>query len=346
MDKLYILWEKFKKATAIVTKPHKRRKLDRYSFPILLLVIAYLVKSLLNSHLNIITPYLTSTFIVILSAWYGGLGPGILATIIAGFLNNYLFLEPRFTLNGTGNTVSMIIFLIQGIFISMISEAKHQADTQKDEFISFASHELKNPLAVLKGYSSLINKKVSDKKIQNYAAKLDTNIDKITNLINELLDLTRIESGKLSLRKERVNIQSLVKNIIKDQQLVTSSHKIKLTGKSSKKILADKTRIGQVITNMITNAIKYSPGKKNVEVSIADKKNSIIITVKDYGIGLTEAEQDKIFNRFYRVKNTRTQGLGLGLFISQQIVHMHNGRLWVKSIKGKGSTFKCLLPAK
>lgn len=288
-----------------------------------------------------------STFIVVLSSWYGGFGPGIFATVLAGFLNNFIFLEPQFSFIGTGNAIATSIFLVQGFIISMISEAKRSADKQKDEFIAFASHELKNPLTVMKMSNNLLqemSKDIKDKKFIEYLLKIDNYIDKVTSLINDLLDLTKIESGKLSLNKEIIDVDGLIRNIVKDQQLVTSTHRIILKGKISKKIFADKIRIGQVISNMITNAIKYSPGKTKIIVAIKNKKNVIAISVQDFGVGLTEKEQSKVFERYYRVSDNAEQGLGLGLYISQQIARLHNGKIGLRSKPGRGSMFFLQIP--
>lgn len=293
--------------------------------------------------------YLLSTFIIILSAWYGGIGPGIFATIIAGILVNLLLLEPKFIINEE-SILTTFIFFIQGILISMISEAKRHADLQKDEFISFASHELKNPLSVIKGYLSLIqtgiaDKKIKKRKIARYTETADAYVDKTTNLINELLDVTKIESSKLTLRKEKFPIHDLVKSIITDQRMLTDTHKIQFISKTTKKVYADKTRLNQVITNMVTNAIKYSAGKKKIIVTVSSAKNVVKISVQDFGIGLSDDAQKKVFERFYRAPDSQTEGLGLGLFIAQQIAVLHKGRIYLQSELGKGTTFYLELPA-
>ena len=340
---LLIWWEKFKKYVERITQPHKENRLKRYLFPFLLIFLLIIFDSI-TGDLHQETPLLLLTFIIILSAWYGGFVPGLIATALTAIVSNYLFLAPRFSFTGVEGTIATLIFILQGIVISMISEAKRLADTQKDEFISFASHELKNPLAVSKGYMTIIQRMSKDKKILEYINRSSTNIDKVTDLINELLDVTKIESGKLSLHKESIDVDQFIQNVIRDQQLLTHTHKILLTGKTKKRIYIDETRINQVISNMITNAIKYSPGKKKVEISILDKKSSIIVSVKDYGMGLSHKEQQKVFDRYYRAGNAKAEGLGLGLYISLMIVNLHNGRLWVTSEKGKGSTFYLELP--
>ena len=146
------------------------------------------------------------------------------------------------------------------------------------------------------------------------------------------------------MNKQTIDIFSLLKDTTRDQKIIAKSHSIKLVGKTNKKIYADKIRISQVINNLITNAIKYSPGKKQIIISIANKEGGVIVAVKDFGIGLSAEEQGKIFERFYRANAAKTPGHGLGLYISWQIITMHNGKISLKSTPGKGSTFYVDLP--
>lgn len=343
-----ILWEKFKSFSIQLSQPHKRGKIKRYFFPIILMVLIFPMKLVLQYYAIEGAPYLLSTFIIILSAWYGGAGPGIFATLLAGTLSNLLFLEPYLSIT-LESLITTVIFIFQGFLISMISEAKRHADLQKDEFIYVTSHELKNPLAVAKGYLELLKRTKATsgkKKSQEYITIAETYVDKVTALINELLDVTKVESGKLTLRKEQFDFARLTKEIVRDQQLLCDTHKIKLEGKANNIVCADKARISQVITNMITNAIKYSPGKKKVIVTLVNQKKAVQISIQDFGVGLSNEAQRKVFDRFYRVSNTSAQGLGLGLYIAQQIVLMHKGKIWLESILGKGTTFYLQLPTK
>lgn len=345
--KLLVIWEKFRNFSVRFTQPHKHNRVQRYLFPVILILFVYILKILLSTIIFRGLPFLLSTFIVVLSSWYGGIGPGILATILTAILSNFLFLEPGLSFSGLENALTTTIFLIQGLFISIISEAKRNADLQKDSFISFASHELKNPLTVIKSYNTLLGRSLKGKnslKMKGFIARIDSQVDKITNLINDLLDVTKIASGKLILNKETLAIYSMLQDIIRDQQLLSPTHKIKFYGKSYKKIYADRIRISEVFINIINNAVKYSPGRRSIIVSITGKRNSVVVSVQDFGIGLSEQEKEKIFEQFYRAPGTKVEGLGLGLYIAQQIVILHQGKIWVESKLNKGSIFYVELP--
>ena len=167
------------------------------------------------------------------------------------------------------------------------------------------------------------------------------------NLINDLLDITKIEIGKISYQKEIFDFDDLIKDVVIHQKVITPNRKISLTGQTKKVIYADKYRIRQVVVNLLTNALKYSPDTKRVTLRLKSKRDSVLLSIKDFGLGIPRDELKLIFNRYYRTKSVekkRSEGLGLGLFISNQIVKFHQGKLWVESIVGKGSTFFVSLP--
>jgi signal transduction histidine kinase len=172
-------------------------------------------------------------------------------------------------------------------------------------------------------------------------------VDKLTNLVSDLLDVSKLQTGKLELRKEKFDIGKLIKEIAENFEATDNTHKIFIKGKSLKMIKADKDRIEQVVINLISNAIKYSPDSDRVEIKIKSEKNVIIISVKDFGVGIAQEYLNKIFGRFYRVYDTRDKtfpGLGMGLYISYEIIERHKGKMWVESRKGEWSTFYFSLP--
>lgn len=232
-----------------------------------------------------------------------------------------------------------------------ISE-KEELEKQKDAFIAVASHELKTPVTTLKAYTQILNNKFNklrDERSQHYLNKMDQQLNKLTTLISELLDVTKIETGKLELHKEKNDLDQLVKEVIEDIQQITTTHQIIKKGKIEKKISLDKDRINQVITNLLLNAIKYSPKASRVIVNIFEEKDEVFIEVQDFGIGISKDNKDKIFDRFFRVKGNhgeRFPGLGLGLFICSEIIKRHHGTIGVKSREDKGSTFFFTLPTK
>jgi signal transduction histidine kinase len=222
----------------------------------------------------------------------------------------------------------------------------------RDEFISVASHELKTPVTSLKMYTQIIQKQLAlrgETILLAPLSKMNTQIDKLTLLINDLLNISRIQLGKLEFNEEYFNLQDIVEDTVDSVQASTQTHTIHLKGSIHKKVWGDKDRISQVITNLLTNAIKYSPHANSVEIKIHAGKKMAEVCVCDYGIGIEEEQQKKIFNRFYRVVGAEEKtfpGLGIGLYISAEIIRRHGGDISVKSKKGKGSTFIITLPYK
>ena len=225
-----------------------------------------------------------------------------------------------------------------------------QLDERKDEFISIASHELKTPLTTLKGFTQILEsqyKKHGDEKALTYLNKMDEQIERLNRLVGELLNVSRIQSGKLELQREEVDIDSLVTEVAKDMQHSTDRHKIEVSANTGKTLNVDKYRLSQVIVNLTNNAMRYSPQGKKIIVKCESKGSSIEISVKDFGVGIPKEQQKRIFERFFQASNLRKEGLGglgLGLYISYEIVKAHTGKMWVKSTVGKGTTFYFSLP--
>lgn len=228
-----------------------------------------------------------------------------------------------------------------------ITEIK-KAEERKDDFIAIASHELKTPLTSIRVFADVLarkSQKIPD--INNHVRKMSEQIDILIRLINELLDVSRIQRGTIELTKERFPLDVLTREVVEMLQ-PTTSHRIQLTSKSAVYVTADKNRIRQVIINLLSNAIKYSPETELIEVFITKEKERIVLSVQDHGIGIEKKHRAKIFERFFRIYESdskRYSGLGMGLFISHEIVKRHKGRMWLVSEKGKGSTFYFSLPA-
>ncbi|MBA3723764.1 MAG: hypothetical protein H0W89_02605 [Candidatus Levybacteria bacterium] len=232
-----------------------------------------------------------------------------------------------------------------------ISHAKLQVlDRQKDKFLGMASHELKTPITSIKAFSQVLYKKLKDHKNGEYGRLLDninTQTDKVTKLINDLLNVSNIEAGKLVLEKEMFDGNKLIAKTVSDMQYTSDKHQIKVEGKLQKQMCGDADRISQVISNLLTNAIKYSPRANKVIVKVQEDKENTLICVIDLGPGIGLEDQQKIFDRFYRTKDHEDKniaGFGLGLYISAEIVKRHGGDIWVESVKGKGSTFCFTIP--
>jgi len=232
-----------------------------------------------------------------------------------------------------------------------IDDMKKQ-ERQKNDFIKMANHELKTPVTTIKGYVQLLKKMrgdSDDKFLTNSLNTIENQVNKLNLLIGDLLDISRMESGILPLKKTEFSLVGLVTETIEDIKASEQSHQInfELKHPSDIEVCADKDRITQVLNNLLTNAIKYSPQTKKVNVELFAEADSAVVSVEDFGIGMDECELNKIFERFYRVSGEDEEtfpGFGIGLFIVKDILERHEGKIWVKSIKEKGSKFYFSLP--
>ncbi|MDB5119009.1 MAG: hybrid sensor histidine kinase/response regulator [Sphingobacteriales bacterium] len=228
-------------------------------------------------------------------------------------------------------------------------EFRKLAENKKDEFISMASHELKTPLTSVKGYVHLIKKTVSkyeDTTINGYLTRTGLQLEKLNNLVTDLLDISKIETGKIEFNKHLFDFDKMIDEAIELVQH-TQNFKIVKNGLTEINFHGDETRIEQVLINYLTNAIKYSPDSNEVHVNVSLKtENAVYVSVKDFGIGIPTEFQPKIFEKFYRVEasSARFQGLGIGLFICAEIIKRHDGSYGVISEFGKGSEFYFTLP--
>ncbi len=227
-----------------------------------------------------------------------------------------------------------------------IDDMKKQ-EKQKNDFIKMANHELKTPVTTIKGYVQLLKKmrgESDDKFLVNSLNTIEKQVNKLTALIGDLLDISRIESGKLPLNKKEFSLLELVTETIEDIKASEQSHQInfELKHASDIEVFADKERITQVLNNLLTNAIKYSPQSDKVNVEMYVDGESAVVSVQDFGIGMEHDELTKIFERFYRVSGDDEEtypGFGIGLFIVQDILERHDGKIWVESKKNVGSKF-------
>lgn len=242
----------------------------------------------------------------------------------------------------------MIVMSVSSLMLASAVAERKALEKRKDDFISFASHELKTPITSLKLFVEHFEKelKTPDKKALLYVHKMNDQVNKLISLINTMLDVSKMQRGELELHREYFSLQELMEEII-DTIQGSTSHTIVHKGKILKKMYGDKERIGQVLTNLLSNAAKYSPKKQKIVVTMRSSKDKIVISVRDYGMGISKEHQKKIFDRFYRVSDETTisiPGLGIGLYLSQIIIKRHGGTMEVTSVVGKGSTFSFSLP--
>jgi two-component system, sensor histidine kinase and response regulator len=221
------------------------------------------------------------------------------------------------------------------------------ASKRKDEFMSIASHELKTPLASVKAYVQLLDRTLAkDERIKGYLDRTLAQINKLNSLIVDLLDTSRIENGRLKFNESLFNFNKLIKESVEMISQIYPEYKILVSGDSNALVRGDETRLEQVILNYMTNAIKYSPDIRELELHTSVEDGFLIVSVKDFGIGIPKENQGDVFRKFYRVESTarRFQGLGVGLYICFEIIRRHNGKCWLESEVGKGSTFYFSLP--
>ncbi|MDQ3076969.1 MAG: ATP-binding protein [bacterium] len=234
-------------------------------------------------------------------------------------------------------------FRIIGVNID-ITDRKN-LEHQKDVFIGIASHELRTPVTSLKLFSNIIINQVrlgQKDQVLESAQIIKSQTNRLMRLVDDLLDVSKIQAGKLELNHQLFDAREFIDAIILETKHFSQSHKIIYKPGNVEKILGDKERIGQVIMNLISNAIKYSPRADSIVIKTSKKGERAFIEVQDFGIGIPKEEQGKIFDRFFRTtdaKDKNISGFGLGLFISSEIVRRHGGELRVKSTPSKGSTF-------
>lgn len=230
-----------------------------------------------------------------------------------------------------------------------ITERK-EFEYRKDEFIGIASHELRTPVTALKGYTQLLQRKFVQQGLQEHATiltRMDGQLNRLTKLVVDLLDISKMQMGKVAYSIAPFDFDAWIQNLTHDLQQASAQHTIMLTGAASRKVMGDHDRLEQVFINLITNAIKYSPHAERVDVKIAPELDSVTVHIKDYGVGIPKQHHRKIFDRFYRVSslsNNFFPGLGVGLYITHEIIQAHNGKIWLESAEEQGSTFFVSLP--
>jgi two-component system CheB/CheR fusion protein len=223
-------------------------------------------------------------------------------------------------------------------------------ELQKDEFIGIASHELKTPVTSIKAYVQLLESmfiEAEDSKSAQLLSKMNTQVDRLTALIVDLLDFTRIEGGHLKFKKETYSLNELVSEVVEENQRINTQQPIERKLAKDVFLTGDRFRTGQVLTNLVSNAMKYSGKNKKVIVKTKVNKQDVIVSVEDSGIGIEPKLLDRVFDRFFRITQTSLNtypGLGLGLYIAAEFIKRQGGKIWATSAKNKGSTFFFSLP--
>ncbi len=223
-------------------------------------------------------------------------------------------------------------------------------ERQKENFLSMASHELRTPVTTIKAYGQIAEmmlQKNGDKETLEIVSRMGGQIDKLNTLIGELLDFTKIQEGKLIYKEGFFDFNEFVKGVVEDMRHTTITHKISYIKGDNAHIFGDKEKLSQVVNNLISNGIKYSPGSDKILVTTQLQEDGVTLSIQDYGIGIAKEAQEKVFEQFYRVtgdSQSTYPGMGIGLYICTEIIKRQGGKIWVEESNDTGSTFCLWLP--
>jgi PAS domain S-box-containing protein len=287
----------------------------------------------------------------------------LLAPLLSGTVPSQTYSTTHRRFDGGEVPVEVVLQYVsaeegQGRFVSVARDiterqraeaALRLASEAKDAFLAAASHELRTPLAAAKGHAHLAMIKLGNQTETGPGKSLkiiNRQIDRMTKLVEELLDISRLQAGRLSLELERFDVGLLLRETCDRMAVLSQAHPLRLEGPEHLEGLWDRGRLDQVVTNLVSNAIRYSPDGGEVVVRLSEEGGGVHLAVKDRGVGIPPEKQALIFERFGRAHGSKYGGLGLGLTISQGIVEQHGGRIWVESsgVAGEGSTFHVWLP--
>lgn len=237
-------------------------------------------------------------------------------------------------------------------YVNLYDKLK-EVDEMKDEFISIASHELKTPMATIKGYINMMLEGLTgkiDPVARDHLIKVNDNVERLDILVSELLDVSRLEQERMQFDLQQVSFTKITEKVINEMMPYAKRKNLELVedkfAQELPNVFVDPDRIQQVLTNLISNAIKYTQ-KGSVKVIYAINEENLLVSVKDTGIGMTQKDMERLFEKFYRIKNEKTTeipGTGLGLWLSKNIAEKMNCQLEVKSEVGKGSEFTIKIP--
>ncbi|MFD1255980.1 PAS domain-containing protein [Mucilaginibacter terrae] len=226
---------------------------------------------------------------------------------------------------------------------------RREIEQRKEDFISIASHEMKTPLTSIKGNLQLLHRRAKQNNDTQYLNGFETaakSIARLEKLIYDLLDVSKIQSGKVGFNFTKFNFTHLLTEAVNGVQATTQTHSLIITGSADVEITADFGRLEQVLLNLLSNAVKYSPNSTKVIVHTSVLPNYIKLSITDTGVGIHERDHKRIFERFYRADqiSEKFPGVGIGLYVSNEIIKEHKGTLWVESQEGKGSVFSFTIP--
>ncbi len=366
--------------------PGWRRPLVGYLFTIPIvgigLVALFLERSFL-SNLYFPSTFLLVTTLLIALFW--GVGPALFSVVLGTISLYYIYISPFMlsSIPGTQEILQLLPYIIAGLVVAIITAQREtaryhalfaeevanehadelaranfeleQANKLKDQFLSMASHELKTPITSIRGQAQLALRRIAkQREVSSDISTAYTSLEKIEQqtrrldaLVEDLLDLSSIQAGKIPLQMSKCDLVEICRAVVEEQRLLSGRTISLEIPPEIVKIRADANRLSQVITNLVSNALKYSPDDKPISVRLSQDDDNITIAVEDEGSGIDREEQEHIFEPFYRAshaRNSSKNGMGLGLAICKDIVERHGGSIWCDSHPGKGSSFFVRLP--
>jgi signal transduction histidine kinase len=331
-------------------------RLLRYGISVPLIGLAALLTALVPPLEE--TPSMFFFGAVALSAWYGGLGPGLFATGLAVLALDYFFIPPVYALGvGVSDTVRLGTFALVAILISSLDEARkrleetlREQNRHQEDFLAVLAHELRNPLCSSLHALEVIRLRASDPAtVERTRQVIERQMRTMTCLINDLLDVSRLRLGKLRLCKEPVDLTCAVARAVETTRplIESRSHRLELSVPRGPLWLeADPIRLEQIIVNLLTNAAKYTPPEGCISLSVEQSTDRVWLRVRDNGVGLAPEVLPHIFDRFSQVESGSQGGLGVGLGLVHDLVELHGGTLTARSDgPGAGSEFTVGLPS-
>jgi two-component system CheB/CheR fusion protein len=293
---------------------------------------------------------------VMVSAWYGGLGPGLFATILSALLLDFLIPPARSLGTGIESGLRLSIFVLVAILISSLNAARMRLDQalraqdrRKDEFLSVLAHELRSPLSALGNALHILRCSWNDRTaVDQSRALMERQVRYMTRLVQDLMDVARITQGKLQLHKEQIDLAELVENAVEMARplMEDRGHRLKVVLPEAKVCLeGDATRLEQVIVNLLANAAKYTEREGSVWLTCEKGVGQVVLRVRDNGAGMPPELVSKVFELYVQADNGSRGGLGIGLNLVRRLVELHGGTVTASSAgPGRGSEFIARLP--
>jgi signal transduction histidine kinase len=328
------------------------------------------------------TPMMLAVLVV---ALFWGVGPALFAVLLGALALDYFYIPPvmQFTIPHWDGMLQMLPFVVVGLVVAIITgqresarlralmaeeEANERADELatanqelekanrlKDQFLSMASHELKTPITTIRGQAQIALRRLSRQQdvppelatTSTALEKIDEQTHRLNNLVDDLLDLSSIRAGRIGLQLKQCDLVEICQEVVEEQRLLSGRTIDLQTSSPAVAVRGDCNRLSQVVVNLVSNAIKYSPQESPVQVQVVERDSVAVIEVHDAGKGIPKEQQAYIFEPFYRAPDAEVsskRGMGLGLAISKDIVERHGGRIWCESKRGQGTTFFVELP--